>query len=209
MLEAAAAEFVERGYDKAVVSDIARRAGVTTGAIYPRWPHKSDLMAAALDHLFEQLLPAQRLKDMGIADLPLPDIVAAWGANLLSPDAVKDVLVQVFGSARNNTAVREGLQDFLDKQADQLGRLVKYGQAEGSSDPEHDTVALTMLVQAVGIGTHLILSAGLADRHVPSEENWVALLHALIGTVRPPNPATPATPTPPNIDTTPDGGAPS
>ena len=40
VLEAAAAEFVERGYDKAVISDIARRAGVTPGAIYPRWPHK-------------------------------------------------------------------------------------------------------------------------------------------------------------------------
>ena len=34
LLDAAAEVFVEQGYDKGVVSDIARRAGATTGAIY-------------------------------------------------------------------------------------------------------------------------------------------------------------------------------
>ena len=186
MLEAAAAEFVERGYGDAVTSDIARRAGVTTGAIYPRWPHKSDLMAAAIDHLLEQLLPAQRVRGMGIAELPTPDIMAAWGANLLRADSVQDVLVQVFGSARNNTVVQERLQRFLDEQADQLSRRVERSQEEGFCDPELDTAAVTMLFQALGIGVHLILSAGLADRHIPSEQNWIELLHTLIGPTEPP-----------------------
>lgn len=65
LLEAAAAEFVEHGYDRAVVSDIARRAGVTTGAVYARWPHKSDVMVAALDRIFDEILPEQRIKDLG------------------------------------------------------------------------------------------------------------------------------------------------
>ena len=186
MLEAAAVEFVERGYDRAVISAIARRAGVTPGAIYPRWPHKSDLMAAALDHLLEQLLPNQRVRDMGIAELPTPDIMAAWGANLLSSDAVQDVLAQLFGSARNNTVVQERLERFLDEQADQLGRRVEWSQEEGFCDPELDTVAVTILVQALGIGMHLILSAGLSDRHVPSEQDWTALLHRLLGATNPP-----------------------
>ena len=161
VIEAAAAEFVERGYDNAVISNIARRAGVTTGAIYPRWAHKSDLMDAAVDHLLEQLLPAQRVRNMGIAELPTPDIMAAWGANLLSADAVQDVLVQVFGSARNNAVLQERLQRFLDEQADQLSRRVEASKQEGFCDPELDTVALTMLFQALGIGIHLILSGGL------------------------------------------------
>ena len=186
VLEAAASEFVERGYSEAVISNIARRAGVTTGAIYPRWPHKSDLMAAAIDHLLEQLLPAQRVRDMGIAELPTPDIMAAWGANLLRADSAQDVLVQVFGSARNNAVVQQRLQRFLDEQADPLGRRVEASKEEGFCDPELDTVALTMLFQALGIGIHLILSAGLADRHVPSEQHWIALLHTLIGPTQPP-----------------------
>lgn len=41
LLDAAAQAFVEHGYERAAVSDIARRAGVTTGAVYPRWPRKT------------------------------------------------------------------------------------------------------------------------------------------------------------------------
>ena len=188
VIEAAAIEFVERGYDGAVISDIARRAGVTPGAVYPRWPHKSDLMAAAVDHLLEQLLPEQRIKEMGLSELRPPEIMAAWGAALLTSDSVRDVLVQVFGSARSNEAIQKRLQRYLDEQADQFGHIVEWAKEGGYCDPENDTAALTLLIQSLGIGVHLVRSAGLADRHGPSEEAWVALLEKVIGTMEPPTP---------------------
>lgn len=40
ILEAATAVFVERGYNAASLSEIARRAGLGTPAIYRRWPTK-------------------------------------------------------------------------------------------------------------------------------------------------------------------------
>ena len=145
LLEAAAAEFVEHGYDKAVVSDIARRAGVTTGAVYARWPHKSDVMVAALDRIFEEIVPEKRIKEFGLDALPVKRHPrAVGGAYLLSSDATQDVLVQVFGSARNSVAVKERLQRFLGDQADQLGHLVERGKAEGIFDPELSTPALTL-----------------------------------------------------------------
>ena len=180
VLEAAAAEFVERGYDGAVISDIARRAGVSSGAIYPRWPHKNDLMLAAIEHLLEQLRPAQRLEDLGLSELTLPELFEVWGASLLTSDSVRDVLVQVFGSARSNTAIQQLLQHFLDKQADEFHRLVEQAKDEEYCDTEHETAALALLIQSIGIGTHLLLSGGLSDRHVPSEQGWVALLAPVI-----------------------------
>src|SRR5437764_13535629 len=42
ILAAAAEVFAERGYDGAAVSDIARRPGVTKGAIYGRFPDKAE-----------------------------------------------------------------------------------------------------------------------------------------------------------------------
>ncbi|MDE0188513.1 MAG: TetR/AcrR family transcriptional regulator [bacterium] len=185
VLEAAAAEFVERGYDKAVISNIARRAGVTPGAVYPRWPHKSDLMAAALDHLFQRLLPEQRIRDMGIAELPATVLALAWAGQLLKPEETKDVLVQVFGSARNNPIIEERLQAFLNDQAHQLSMMIERGKDEGFCDPEQDTTAITLLCQAIGIGTHLLLAAGLADRYIPSEQDWLALFVKMIGSVAP------------------------
>ena len=185
VIEAAAAEFVERGYDGAVISDIARRAGVTPGAIYPRWPHKSDLMAAAVEHLLEQLLPERRLQDLGFAELTVPEIFELWGASLLTSDAVRDVLNQVFGSARNNAAIQRLLQRFLDEQADQLRALVERAADEGTFDLEYDTASMTLMIHAVGIGTHLVLSAGLADRHIPSGQDWVAWLTHVIASAAP------------------------
>ena len=185
LVEAAAAEFVEHGYDKAVVSDIARRAGVTTGAVYARWPHKSDVMVAALDRIFEEILPEKRIKEFGLDALPVSVLLVAWGVNLLSSDATQDVLVHVFGSARNNVAVKERLQRFLGEQADELDRLVERGKAEGLWDPELSTTALTLVIQAIGIGTHLLLSAERDDRHLPSEHDWAELLARLIGGLNP------------------------
>ena len=40
LLHAAAEVFAENGYEKAGVAEIARRAGVTTGAIYSRYRGK-------------------------------------------------------------------------------------------------------------------------------------------------------------------------
>ena len=58
-------KFVEHGFDAARVSAIARRAGLTSGAVYARWPTKSDVMAAALDYVFHKILPASRVKGVG------------------------------------------------------------------------------------------------------------------------------------------------
>lgn len=180
LLDAAALEFVEHGYDKAVVSDIARRAGVTTGAVYARWPHKSDVMVAALDRIFDDILPEKRVKDLGLDQFPVSDVLRLWGTSLLSSDATQDVLVQVFGSARNNVAVRERLQQFLNDQADHLNRLIERGKDEALCAPEFSTTAMVLILQAVGIGTHLLLSAGRDDRHIPSEDEWAVLLSTLI-----------------------------
>src|SRR5436309_5769611 len=62
LIDAAAAVFAERGYDRAGVQEIARRAGLTTGAIYSRFTGKAELLQAAiqsrttdeLDDLFAQ-----------------------------------------------------------------------------------------------------------------------------------------------------------
>ena len=179
LLDAAAEVFVEHGYDKAVIADIARRAGVTTGAVFGRWANKSELMAAAVDHIFNQILPDQRIKQLGIDEVPVIDIFSAWAANILSGDDTQDVMVQVFASARNNDAVRERLRWFLDEQAHQIARLVDRGRGEANYDPGYSTAAVALLIQAVGVGTHLLLSTGRDDQHLPTAPDWETLIRGL------------------------------
>lgn len=180
LLDAAAAAFVEHGYERAAVSDIARRAGVTTGAIYPRWPRKHDLMADAVDHIFHQILPEQRLEELGLDRLPAFNLIAMWSALLLRPDPAQELLVQAFASARTTEAVQERLRSYLDTRGDQIERIVERARSEAARDPGYNTQAITMMIQAVAIGMVFILSAGLDERHMPPPEEWVRLNEAML-----------------------------
>ena len=180
LLEAAAEEFVKRGYDSAGVSDIARNAGVTVGAIYARWSNKSEMMVAALDHILEQVLPEQRIKSLGLEDLPVPDLLQLWAADLLEPSASRDIFTQVFGSARNNPDVQSRLREHINESFSQLMRLVERAKDEGHADPELSTAAIALLLRAIGIGVHLVNSGGLDEDYAPSSSEWISLMKRLI-----------------------------
>ena len=50
LLDAAVAEIAEHGPHAATLAAVARRAGLTTGALFARWPDKAALIAAAAVH---------------------------------------------------------------------------------------------------------------------------------------------------------------
>ena len=55
VLDAARALFIERGYDASTVRDIARRAGMSTGAVFANFQDKSDLFEAVVVDDFERV----------------------------------------------------------------------------------------------------------------------------------------------------------
>lgn len=114
-MQAAAEEFIARGYEATRVSDIARRVGVTSGAVYARWPNKTDVIFAALNYVFEQILPDEEVEHLGGGEGSPATMLAMLGTNLLHFDPNKEVVVQVFGSARNNEAIRASLVDTSTK----------------------------------------------------------------------------------------------
>lgn len=191
LLQAAAKEFVENGFDAARVSAIARRAGLTSGAVYARWPTKSDVMVAALDHIFERILPEYKLKDSGADGLRAEEMVETLGATLLNADESRDVLVQVFGSARNNDRIRECLLQYLNQDAQQLTAIVDEGKQSGFVDSELSTAAISLMCQAVGIGVHLLVSTGLDERYIPTDEEWNRFISTLVKATAAPEPDAP------------------
>jgi AcrR family transcriptional regulator len=67
LLDATVGCLVERGYRGTTTTDVARRAGVSNGALLHHFPTKADLLCAAVGHLF-----AQRNEEFrkAMADLP-------------------------------------------------------------------------------------------------------------------------------------------
>ena len=81
LLAAAADLFAEKGYEQAGVAEIARRAGVTTGAIYSRYTGKADLLQDAVKkHAPTEIERILRSED---SDQSPKDILADIGEHLL------------------------------------------------------------------------------------------------------------------------------
>jgi AcrR family transcriptional regulator len=80
VLEAARALFIERGYEAATVRDIARRADMSTGAVFANFQDKSDLFEAVIADDFDRVAEAMRevaAKPQGDLGERLSDIFAA------------------------------------------------------------------------------------------------------------------------------------
>ena len=68
LIDAAVEEFAEKGYEATKVSDIAERAGVTTGALYGHFDGKLDLLMATLGAHFGRrfLAEGRRRRDAAV-----------------------------------------------------------------------------------------------------------------------------------------------
>ena len=73
IMESGKQEFLECGYEKASMRSIARKAGVTTGAIYGYYPGKEALFHALIGEAAEGLLVRYREKHSEFAGLPAGD----------------------------------------------------------------------------------------------------------------------------------------
>ncbi len=180
LLNAAVSVFALHGFEGARVSEIARRAGLTTGAIYARWPDKAGLLAAAAEHALSRVRPMHTPRNHDATAMRAHDMIELFGADLADTDEARDVMIQAAASTAANDAIAASLAGALNTRAEQLTHIIDARKQADLLKPDIDTAALTLLVQAVGIGAHLVLSAGLDASHVPAKDKWDALLGELI-----------------------------
>lgn len=179
LLESAAQVFAERGYEKAGVAEIARRAGVTTGAIYARYPGKAELLVEAIDpHAGDEL-------DALFADHRfqghMSDILVAAGSGLVegvqSDSSEWALLFESFAAARRHRDVADVLKRRVLEREARLVDIVEAAKADGGIDNDIDTTALVLFCHAVGFGFVLIDALGLT---MPEIGSWNALINRLV-----------------------------
>ncbi len=180
LLAAAIEVFAERGYDRAGVAEIARRAGATTGAIYSRHPNKAALLVAALeahatddldalfaDHQFEgRAEDILRIAGRHLVDAPDDD--AGRGTTLLA---------EAFVAGRRDPAVAALLRtDVLDRQH-KLREIIEAAKESGGISADLDTEALVTFCHALGFGFVML---GAVDVPMPAAEPWERLIAHLL-----------------------------
>lgn len=180
LLAAAAAVFAEKGYDRAGVQEIARRAGFTTGAIYGRFTGKADLLLAAMeaqsDDEFEALFAEHRFEG------PATDILVTVGSHLVTEkfDDGQALLFEAFVAARRDPEVAGMLRRVIHQRADTLTALVDEAKRTGAIDPDLDTLSIVRFCHAVGLGFLLL---GAIDLSRPEPGPWEALIDRLVTAV--------------------------
>lgn len=123
LLDAALAACIENGYEEATLSDIARRADVSTPAVYSHFSGKAELMIAAskrtLERITTELLPASNRNR---------NIVKVW----MAPEAfpMRRLLLELQRAAPRNPELAELLSDWQRAHAASLDEAGNYQPAE-------------------------------------------------------------------------------
>ncbi len=192
LLAAAADVFAEKGYDRAGVQEIARRAGFTTGAIYGRFDGKADLLLSALESQsaseFDELFAQGR--DVGFAG-EVASVLSTVGSHLVTDefDNGQALLLEAFVAGRRDPGVAAMLREGLDARDAEMTELIEAGKSTGVIDPALDTTAVVQFCQALALG---FLLFGAIDKERPAPGPWEALIDRLIAAIEPvPGPGSP------------------
>jgi AcrR family transcriptional regulator len=182
LLSAAAEVFAEKGYDRAGVAEIARRAGYTTGAIYGRFTGKAELLLAAVECYSDDELDA--LFNEHRFEGKITDILTTVGSHLVDTgfDSGQALLLEAVVASRRDPEVRRLLQERLDLRSDRLADLIEEAKVSGAIDSTLDSEALVRFCHAVGFG-FLVFRAIELD--LPAAPPWEALISRLVEALDP------------------------
>ena len=180
LIKAAAEVFAERGYGGAGVSEIARRAGVTTGAIYSRYSGKSELLLEALKrsfllHFGEAI--ASALRGENRAENFDQDAVGIRSIGLLAKDDLRDhdaLFLEAVVASRRDEEIASMLSQRLETAGTFLAKQIDTQKENGSVDSSLDTDALKTYALAVRMGFSVLRSL---NYEMPDPDEWQTVLN--------------------------------
>jgi AcrR family transcriptional regulator len=177
LLEAAADVFAEKGYDGTRVQEIARRAGLTTGAIYANFDGKAELLLEAIDtvgaHALDALLfdvlsgrsPSETLVSLGVTLAATDD------------DPARALLFEALGAARRDPDVASRLQAHFEQRAERLAQLLADGKLAGDVAADLDIPAAVRFCLALALG---FLACDLVGVAPVNQSGWESVVHQIV-----------------------------
>lgn len=179
LIAAAIEVFRSDGYEGARVQDVARAAGMTTGAIYANYRGKADLLFDAIadrtDTELDGLLQSTTAHETR-------ELLGVLGDRLVQPRREPPLLLEAIVAARRDGTLRELLHERLGAREELVARLVDQGKRESSIDPELDTAVLARFCVTVALGA---LVARALELDPPAPEEWHSLIARLLDACAP------------------------
>lgn len=163
LLDAAAQVFAERGYDGTRVGDVARRAGLSTGAIYSRFQNKSDLLMSAL---VERATTRYDDTVARLRTMPYEESLLGTAQAFLRLD--EPLLLDALAAAQRDEALADRLRADVRSQEQGSIAFVEAAQAAGQAPGDLSPAALARFSTVLRIGAHAL--ARLRVDPIPDQE---------------------------------------
>jgi AcrR family transcriptional regulator len=179
LIEAASRLFAQRGYDGVRIAEIAREAGLSSGAIYAHYSSKAELLLASLQARSKGEIAGLVRSEMR-ADLL--STVVALGSNLDVPDARDSgLLIEAIVASRRDTELRSLLAEGMEARELFLVDLIRTSQRDGDIDGNVSAEVAARFLLMVRLGAKLM---GLLQLLSLDEDAWRTFVEQLVGAVR-------------------------
>jgi AcrR family transcriptional regulator len=155
------------GLRAVTATEIARRAGMTTGAIYANFGSKDELVSAALRWRYDQLFRSA-LDAVGDAERS-GGLLGALATTLTTEATIEHrALLEVLAAASRGESARVGLERQLERRHEVVGALIDRAKAKGQMVDEVPTGGLAHIIQLLALGNVVGQAVGL-PAPVPGE----------------------------------------
>jgi len=176
LLDAAARLFELQGYEGATVAQIAKAAGVSSGAIYAHYSTKAELLVDALrahrERATAALFPPGRRSNVA-------DLLVALGVRLgtRDPDATA-LLAEALLASRRDAELGQVLTTALGEREQLLAALITRGQTAGELTDDVSPEAAARFALMLGLGSMLVRTLDLPET---DHTDWAAFIRRVIG----------------------------
>jgi AcrR family transcriptional regulator len=176
LLRAAIAEIADRGYEKARLVDIAKRADLTVGSIYTWFEDKTDLFNAALEFAIadaqrqnEDLIATDRFHEVSaVNQFHWVAVIAALLPRKLDdqasgPSEAQRLLLEALKASWRDEETHDAILPQISAFLSQYETVVDNAMADGWIDKSLDPKFIARLFMALPVGLTLLTLAGLPE----------------------------------------------
>jgi AcrR family transcriptional regulator len=178
LLDVAFTLLLEQGYRDTTVQSVARRAGLTIGAIYANFANKHHLLAEAALRALDEMTANEWLETGDLGSKTLGDMLALQMS--LPPTPQHRLLTEITGASMREMKEDSPILQNLHNLADLVRHWIQAGQARNEIDPELPIEPLVNHVISLILGSWTTKSLGLPQPdYEASREMIQRVMHAL------------------------------
>lgn len=181
ILDAAEAQFVERGYAATTIDRLGPLTNLSKGAVYFHFSSKQDLLIALIDRSWQSVFEPS-LTQLSRSDRPVLDRIVGYfnavGGSEHPSRYLLPVVVSVQGAVLPPQA-RARVEELHDRVREQLATVIAVGQDQGELTDTADPVDLAALTMALMEG--MLLQWHRRAARIDGPQFLRAGRHALVG----------------------------